>query len=98
MHANVTSGEIQAGQINDFINIYQDSVKPVVEAIPGLKNLYVLTDHDSSKAMIIAFYGSKEEAENAQQDGHFQQALGRLASTLVVESVSRNSYTVSIQI
>jgi hypothetical protein len=98
MHANVTSGEIQAGQVNDFLNIYQNSVKPVVEAIPGLKNLYVLTDNDSSKAMVIAIYGSKEEAENAQQDGHFQEALGKLASTLVLKSVSRDSYDVSIQI
>ena len=98
MHANVTSGEIKADQVNDFINIYKDAVKPVVEAIPGLKDLYVLTNNDSSKAMVIAIYGSKEEAENAQQDGHFQEAIGKLASTLVIESISRDSYEVSIQI
>ena len=97
MHANVTSGEIKAGQLNDFISIYRDAVKPVVEAIPGLKNLYVLTNNDSSKGMIIALYGSKEEAENAQQDGHFQEAVRKLASTLVIESITRESYTVSLK-
>jgi len=98
MHANVTSGEIQPGKVDDFITTYRNSVKPVVEAIPGLKNLYVLTDQDTSKGMIVAIYGTKEEAENAQQDGHFQEALGKLASTLVLKSVSRGSYDVSIEI
>ncbi len=97
MHANVTSGEIKSGQINNFLIIYEESVKPVVEAIPGLKNLYVLTN-ENSKAMVIAIYASKEDAENADQDGHAQEAYSKLAGTLVIESFSRDSYAVSIQI
>ena len=54
MHANVTSGEIQPGKMDEFIKIYDESVKPIVEKIPGLQNLYVLTDQGNSKAMIIA--------------------------------------------
>ena len=41
---------------------------------------------------------TKEEAENAQHDGHFQEALAKLASTLVLRSISRGSYDVSVQI
>ena len=98
MYANVTSGEIQSGKMDEFIKIYDESVKPIVEKIPGLQNLYILTDQGNSKAMIIALYGSQEEAENASNDGHVQAAQGKLASTIVLESIARGSYAVSIKI
>ena len=98
MHANVTSCEIQPDKMDEFIKIYDESVKPIVEKIPGLQNLYVLTDQGNSKAMIIALYGSQVEAENASTDGHVQAALGKLASTLMVESIARGSYAVSTKI
>jgi hypothetical protein len=98
MHANVTSGEIQSDKMDEFIKIYNESVKPIVEKIPGLQNLYVLTDSVNSKAMIIAHYGSQIEAENASADGHVQAAMGKLVSTLVLESIVRGSYEVSIMI
>ena len=98
MHANVTSCEIQPDKMDEFIKIYDESVKPIVEKIPGLQNLYVLTDQGNSKAMIIALYVSQVEAENASTDGHVQAALGKLASTLILESIARGSYAVCIKI
>ena len=98
MHANLTSGKIKEGQIEKFISIYESSVKPVVTSIPGLVNLFVLTNKNKSEGLIIAIYGNQEDAEKAQKDGHFQQALGTLASTLVIESISRGSYDVSVHI
>jgi quinol monooxygenase YgiN len=98
MHANVTSGKVLSGKMDEFIKIYDESVKPVVEKIPGLQNLYVLTDAQSNKGLIIAVYKNQEDAQNANQDGHYQAAIGKLASTLVLESITRNSYSVSIRI
>lgn len=66
--------------------------------IPGLLNLYVLTNKDKFNGLIAAIYESKADAANAEKDGHFQQAVAELASTLVIESISRNSYAVSIHI
>jgi len=94
----VTSGEIQSGKMDEFIKIYDQSVKPIVEKIPGLQNLYVFTDEGNSKTMIIALYGSQVEAGNASTDGHVQAAQAKLASTLVLESIARDSYAVSIKI
>ena len=98
MYANVTSGEVLPGKIDEFIKIYYESVKPIVEKIAGLENLYVLTDESNSKGLIIAVYGNKEDAENANADGHVQAAVGKLASTLVLESIARGTYEVSIKI
>ena len=98
MHANVTSGEILSGKMDEFIKIYDESVKPVVEKIPGLQNLYVLTDEQNNRGLIMAVYKNQEDAHNADADGHYQAAVGKLASTLVLESIARNSYSVSIRI
>jgi quinol monooxygenase YgiN len=98
MHANVTSGEILSGKMDEFIKTYDESVKPVVKSIPGLQNLYVLTDEQNYKGLIIAIYKNQEDAHNANKDGHYQAAVGKLASTLVLESITRNSYSVSIRI
>jgi len=98
MYANVTSGEVLSGKMDEFLKIYDESVKPIVEKIAGLENLYVLTDEPNSKGLIIAIYGNKEDAENANADGHVQTALGKLASTLVLESIARGIYEVSIKI
>lgn len=98
MYANTTSGKIKTGQINNFISLYETTVKPVVMKIPGLVNLYVLTDNKNSQGLIVAVYETKEDADNAEMDGHVQQAIGELASTLILESISRNSYDVSIHI
>lgn len=98
MFANVTSGDILPGKIDEFIRIYEDSVKPVVEKLAGLDNLYVLTDEQNSKGLIIAIYSNREDAENANNDGHVQAALGKLAGTLMIESIQRGNYAVSIRI
>lgn len=98
MHANTTSGKIKADQIDSFISLYETTVKPVVMKISGLVNLYVLTDDEKSEGLIVAIYETQADADNAQNDGHVQQAIAKLASTLVIESISRNSYDVSIHI
>ncbi len=98
MYANVTSGEVLSGKMDDFIKIYDESVRPIVEKIAGLNNLYVLTDEQNNKGLIVAIYGNQEDAENANADGHYQAAVGKLASTLVLESIARGSYSVSIKI
>lgn len=98
MVANVTSGDILPGKLNEFIRIYEKSVKPVVEKLAGLDNLYVLTDEQNSKGLIIAIYSNKEDAENANSDGHVQAAIGKLAGTLVIESIRRGNYAVSIKL
>jgi quinol monooxygenase YgiN len=98
MYANVTSGEVLSGKMDEFIKIYDESVKPIVEKIAGLKNLYVLTDEQNSKGLIIAVYRNQEDAQNANADGHYQAAVGKLACTLVLDSIARGSYAVSIKI
>jgi quinol monooxygenase YgiN len=98
MYANVTSGEVLPGKMDEFLKIYDESVKPMIEKMAGLENLYVLTDEPNNKGLIIAVYGNKEDAENANTDGHVQAAVGKLASTLVLESIARGTYEVSIKI
>ena len=98
MYASVSTGQVQPGKMDEFLSIYRESVKPLIEGFPGVKNLYVLTNAEKDKGMTIALYETEADAERTQTSGDFQKAMGMLSSTLVLESVVREGYEVSIQI
>jgi heme-degrading monooxygenase HmoA len=98
MYASVSSGQVQPGKLDKYLSIYRESVKPVIEGFPGIKNLYVLTDAEKGKGMVIVIYETVADAERTQASGDYQKVIGMLSSTLVLESVVREGYEVSIQI
>jgi heme-degrading monooxygenase HmoA len=98
MYASVSSGQVQPGKLDEYLSIYRESVKPVIEGFPGIKNLYVLTDAEKGKGMVIVIYETVADAERTQTSGDYQKVIGMLSSTLVLESVVREGYEVSIPI
>jgi len=97
MYASVTSAQLQSGKLDEFLTVYRESVLPLVKDFPGLKHLYVLTDASTNQGMTIALYATAADAERIQANGEFQKAVGILASMLVIESIERNGYEVSIE-
>ena len=97
MYASVTSGQVQPGKFEEYLSIYRESVKPVIDGFSGINNLYVLTDAEKGKGMVIVIYETEADAERTQTSGDYQKVIGMLSSTLVLESVVREGYEVSIQ-
>jgi len=97
MYASVSTANVQSGKLDEFISTWRDSVLPLVKSFPGFKNAYVLTDTDSNKGIVISIYETREDAERTQSSGDYQKAVELVAGTIIVDSVVRKGYEVSIQ-
>ena len=97
MYASVSIATVQSGKLDEFLSTWKESVLPLVKSFPGFKNIYVLTNKESNKGIIMAIYETKEDAERTQSSGDYQKAVGMVAGTIVTELVVREGYEVSIQ-
>ncbi len=98
MYAKVTSGQVQPGKMEEFLATYRKVVDLMTEGLPGLKNVYVLTNPESNDVSSIAIYESETDADELENRGKYIQAVGMMTSTLVVESIVRAGYEVSFQL
>ena len=98
MYAKVTSGQVQPGKMEEFLAIYRKVVDLMTEGLPGLKNVYVLTNPESNDVSSIAIYESEVDADELENRGDYIQAVGMMTSTLVIESIIRAGYEVSFQL
>ncbi len=98
MYAKVTSGQVQPGKMEEFLATYRKVVDLMTEGLPGLKNVYVLTNPESNDVSSIAIYESEVDADELENRGDYIQAVCMMTSTLVVESIVRAGYEVSFQL
>ncbi len=98
MYAKVTSGQVQPGKMEEFLATYRKVVDLMTEGLPGLKNVYVLTNPESNDVSSIAIYESEVDSDELENRGDYIQAVGMMTSTLVVESIVRAGYEVSFQL
>lgn len=98
MHATITSLQVKPGQMNNFLNIWNRSIYPLVRSRPGVINGYVLTNSAADKAISVIFYQTETQAHETQTSGKFREMLSLAAQTIVLETVSRAEYTVNIQV
>lgn len=98
MYASVATGEVQPGKMEEFLSKWRESVKPMVEGFSGLETLYVLSNAETNKVITIALYETKADAERTQTSGDYKEAVSKLASTVVLESLVREAYEVSIKV
>ncbi len=98
MYAKVTSGQVQPGKMEEFLATYRKVVDLMTEGLPGLKNVYVLTNPESNDVSSIAIYESEIDADELENRGDYIQAVGMMTSTLVIESIIRAGYEVSFQL
>lgn len=96
MYASVTTGQVQAGKLTDFITLWNDSIKPFVQTFPGFVDVYVLTDQTTNAVITVALYETETAATATQTSGKFQEIVGIVAHLLILETVVRKGYEVSI--
>jgi heme-degrading monooxygenase HmoA len=97
MYASISTAQVQPGKMDEFIATWRESVKPMVKEFPGLKNIYLLTDEKTYKAISFALYETKADAERTQTSGDYREAVGKLGRSMILESLVREGYEVSIQ-
>lgn len=98
MYAKVTSGRVQPGKMEEFLVTYRKVVDLMTEGLPGLENVYVLTNPETSDVTSFAIYASEADSDELENRGDYIQAVGMMTATLVIESVARTGYEVSFQL
>lgn len=98
MYASVSSGQMQSGKTDEFVQLWRDSVAPAIRQLKGFNGASVLVDRDTGRGMSVVLYETKEDAIAVQSSGKFQELVARLGNTLVSDSVVRQVYEVAIQV
>ncbi|MCE7986294.1 MAG: hypothetical protein DYG89_34405 [Caldilinea sp. CFX5] len=96
-YASVSSGQLQPGRVEQFVETWRARVAPHLADLVGFQAAYVLTDANTHKAMTLSLYTTAADAEAVQTSGKFRELVGMLADTLIVETVVRAGYEVAIQ-
>ncbi len=61
MHVRAVTVQIQPGKMQEFIDLFKDTMAPVIEAKKGFQGQYLMTDASRGKALTISFWESDED-------------------------------------
>jgi len=93
MYARVSTAQVQPGRIDEYLSMVE-GMKPEFNKIPGVVTYYQLMDRETHKGISIGIYESEAAATAASSK--MQELGGRVAHLLVLETVSREYFEVSL--
>ena len=83
MHVRSTTVQIQSGKIQEFIDIYNNSVVPAQKSQKGYQGSYLMTDASSSKCLAISVWESEADMLAGESSGgYLQEQIAKLGSLL----------------
>ena len=61
MHARAATVQIHPGKMQEFIDLFTDSMAPVIETKRGFKGQLLMTDATSGKAVTFSFWDTGDD-------------------------------------
>ena len=61
MHVRAATVQIQPGRMQEFIDLFKDTMAPAVKSKMGFQGQYLMTDASSGKALTFSFWDSDED-------------------------------------
>lgn len=98
MYASVTPAEVQAGKMDECIQLWEGSVVPGVKQLKGVTDGYLLTDRTTNRILSIIIYETEGDFRTTETSGRYRELVGMVASVLVPGSFGRQGYEVSSRI
>ncbi|MBD3414076.1 MAG: hypothetical protein GF421_06580 [Candidatus Aminicenantes bacterium] len=95
MYARLTSAQIKKEKIDEFTQIYKDSVVPAAKAQEGYRGSFVFQDRDTGKGMAITLWETKENALANEESRYYQEQLAKFV-TLFSQAPVRELYEVTV--
>lgn len=83
MHARVIEVWVQTDKVDEAVSLYEDAMEAARQA-PGFIRGMLVGDRDTGKSFSITIWESAE-AEQASNQGVYQQQIGRFASVFAAE-------------
>ncbi len=85
MFAAVVRTEVQPGNMDEFIRIYQDQVVPLARTVIGFQDMRVFVDRQTNTVTVVVTYDTEANARAAaesEQARQFGAALNRLSGPI----------------
>ena len=96
MLARVTTLQVQEGKLNEAQRILRESIVPALRQQPGSAGVISLSQPETSRAMVIAFWESQEALDAADAQGFWQSQVAQ--TVFLMESVpTREVYQVELR-
>ncbi len=80
MFARTTTMQLKIAFIDEALEVYKNSIVPAAQAQKGLKELTLLLDRNTGKAVAIAIWETEEDAKANEESHYYQEQLIKLMS------------------
>ena len=83
MHAGVNYVQVQPGKMDEAVSIWQNSVLPASRLQKGFKGALMLTDHSTSKVIMIGLWETEADVPATNETASFyQEQVAKLAGVI----------------
>ncbi len=82
MHARVTAGRVQPGQLAAVSRRVQEELLPLAKAQPGFRGFVELVDEGSGAFQLLTLWETETAMEAGEAAGYYRSQLGRLEEVL----------------
>ena len=93
--ARATTAQIQAGKMQELIDLYNTSIVPALKTLKGFQGAYLMTEGGDNKALSITVWES--EADLVGATGTLQEALAK-SRDLFAGSADTTNYELSVEV
>jgi heme-degrading monooxygenase HmoA len=96
MHARAVTVQIQPANMQEAIDLFNDSVVPAAKAQKGFQGIYLMTDADSGKGLAISVWESEADMIAGESSGYYQEQIAKFGA-LFTGTPTTEHYEVSAQ-
>ncbi|MCH8800273.1 MAG: antibiotic biosynthesis monooxygenase [Chloroflexi bacterium] len=95
MHVRSTTVQVQSGKIQEFIDIYNNSVVPAQKSQKGYQGSYLMTDASSGKVLAISVWETEADMlAGESSNGYLQEQTAKIGG-LLAGSIDFDHYELS---
>jgi heme-degrading monooxygenase HmoA len=75
--------QVKSGQMDEFVQIFRDSMVPPARAQQGFKGVMVLTDRNTNRAIGMSLWESESDARAVESSqGSFSSQIDKVAAVI----------------
>ena len=96
MYARVTSAQIDQENIEEFKNIYEESVVPAAKKQKGFRGITLMFDLNTGDGLSISYWNSEEDAIATEKNLFYQEQVAKFIPFYIKHPI-RDGYAVLVQ-
>ena len=96
MHARVTTVGTKPETVDEWTQIYQRDIVPVIASQKGFKGVYLFIDHSTGDGISLTLWDSEADAEAYDRSGTYQAQVEKLRQFFTA-TPSLKTYETAVQ-